>query len=148
MKMRCNIFVFLFIVTFFFSCSENDEYADIIVSNLQEINVRLEDYNYVVIIPDTGCGGCISEAERFFKENANGRFFFIFTKVYSLKELHLRHGEILQGKNVLIDLNQKYASLNDEVNIYPIIVDVRNIDKPIWTYLEPGISYQEALMGL
>lgn len=146
--MRCNILFPLLLVLFFFSCSATDDYADMVLSNLRKADIKIENYSHVVIIPDVGCGGCISEAEHFFKENIKGSFFFIFTKVYSLKELRLRHGDILESKNVLIDVEQEYASLSDEINIYPIIIDVRNTQKPVWKYLEPGISYQDVFKKL
>ena len=62
-------------------------------------------YQYIMLIPNSGCTGCISEAEYFFKEyKYNDKIIFIFTHVISKKDLRIRMGkENLQRKNVLID---------------------------------------------
>lgn len=34
--------------------------------NFEKNDVNLTEYSHVVVIPNVGCGGCISEAEHFF----------------------------------------------------------------------------------
>ena len=144
---RMIICTFLcFILTYMFSCdSKEEQYADRVVSLLHEKGVEIKDFTHIVIIPGAGCGGCISEAEHFFQEYKDEGILFIFTKVYSIKELRLRLGSHLNRKNVLIDKEQLYISDKEEVNIYPIIIDVRDAGNFDWRFLEPGVSYQRIL---
>lgn len=128
------------------SCFVNEEkYTEIVLCNLRKDNIDIELYTHIVIIPNVGCGGCISEAEHFFQENKEENILFVFTKVRSLKELRLRHGKKLERKNVLVDKQQRYASEKEEINIYPIIIDIRGKGRCKWDFLEPGVSYQDIL---
>ena len=81
----------------------------------------------------------------FFYEYKEERILFIFTKVHSVKELRLRLGSHLDRKNVLIDKEQLYISAKEEINIYPIIIDIRDAANLEWRFLESGISYQSIL---
>ncbi|MBQ8875685.1 MAG: hypothetical protein IJY60_10350 [Bacteroides sp.] len=62
--------------------------------------------------------------------------------------MELRLGKLLNRKNVIIDLEQTYASEKEEINIYPIIMDIRAKDKYEWQFLEPGISYIDVMNQL
>ena len=124
---------------------EEQQYADKVISLLRGKGVETKDFTHVVIIPGAGCGGCISEAEHFFQEYRKESMLFVFTKIYSEKELRLRLGSHLDGKNVLIDKEQLYIADKEEINIYPIIIDIRDAGNFEWRFLEPGISYQSIL---
>jgi thioredoxin-related protein len=81
------------------------------------------DYKYLIIIPNSGCTGCISFAENFFMENKdNQEMFFVFTKIFSKKDLKIRIGrDNLTRSNVYIDdENRLYLSQYEE-NIYPVV---------------------------
>lgn len=140
-------YLLLFLLVFSVSsCSVNEkQYAEKVLYNLHKDNIDMKLYTHIVIIPNVGCGGCISEAEHFFQENKEENILFVFTKVRSLKELRLQHGEKLERKNVLIDKHQRYASEKEEINIYPIIIDIREKGRGKWNFLEPGVSYQDIL---
>jgi len=58
------------------------------------------DYKYVVLIPKSGCSGCITNAETFFLENSYLEdILFIFTKVQSKKDLRIRVGDRANASN-------------------------------------------------
>lgn len=128
-----------------FSCAAKEKYTDKIMNLLLQDGIRAGDYTHVVVIPEAGCGGCISEAEHFFQECKETNILFIFTKVYSEKALRLRLGEDLKRENVLIDKKQLYIADEEEMNIYPIIIDIRGEKELEWRFLEPGISYRDVL---
>ena len=47
-----------------------------------------------IIIPNSGCTGCISNADRFFIDNVErSDIFFVFTKIFSQRDLGLRMGK-------------------------------------------------------
>lgn len=127
-------------------CSQTKgNYADTVVKTLEEKKVNLTNYSHIVVIPELGCGGCISEAENFFRENKEQNILFIFTKISSMKEIRLRLGKMIEQKNVLIDSEQLYASKDELMNVYPIIIDIRCISQKSWCFLEPGVSYRSLL---
>ena len=83
---------------------------------------------YIMLIPNSGCTGCISDAEYFFKEyNGNDEILFIFTHVISKKDLRIRIGkENLQRKNVLIDSDNRFYFEEFQESIYPIIAVIKD----------------------
>lgn len=146
MNSRLVYLLFLYIVITACSCSQiKEDYADMVVRKLEEKNINLTDYSHIAVIPELGCGGCISEAENFFRENREQNILFIFTKISSMKEIRLRLGKMIEQKNVLIDNEQFYASKEEEINVYPIIIDIRCISQKTWHFLEPGVSYRSLL---
>lgn len=61
------------------SCSQiKEDYADMVVRRLEENDVNLTNYSHVVVIPELGCGGCISEAENFFVR-IRKKIYFLFS---------------------------------------------------------------------
>ena len=70
---------------------------------------------------------------------------YSITKVYSEKLLRLRLGKLLDRANVYVDKYQSYITDKTEINIYPVIVDIRDKDELEWRFLEPGVSYQDIL---
>jgi hypothetical protein len=120
--------LYLFLLTFIcFSCKEN--YSSKISKKI-EIHIKdvLDSYDYVVIIPGSGCSGCITAAEQFFIDNiTNDKIKFILTNNFSRKELNLRlKEENLQRKNVLIDDDNLFYLIDFEEKIYPMIVSINN----------------------
>ena len=89
-----------------------------------------EKYEIIVIIPGTGCTGCITEAESFFINNyANEKIKFIFTNILSYKILRLKVGENrLNRKNVLIDKANHFYLDNFEERIYPVRIKIENMN--------------------
>jgi hypothetical protein len=89
----------------------------------QQFGNELAKYDNIVIIPGTGCPGCISEAEVFFVKNIqNERIKFILTQIVSHKEMALRLGkENVTKENVLIDEKSVFYLLGYQDKIYPVI---------------------------
>lgn len=144
--MRSNYFWVLLFVSLLTGCNVYEEdYAQRVVKTLREDEIDISKFTHVAIIPEEGCGGCISEAEHFFRENVDSAVFFVFTKIRSKKELRLRLGNLLDRDNVLLDMEQRCVAQKEDMNIYPIIIDVRNDKKYSWLFLEPGISYRSIL---
>ncbi|MBC9911127.1 hypothetical protein [Chitinophaga varians] len=81
----------------------------------------------VIVIPGTGCGGCISGVEKEAMHLCNrGDVKIIFTGIRSLKILRTRVGDsILHHKNVFIDHDdQFYKVTNDRQDLWPYPVRV------------------------
>lgn len=86
------------------------------------------EFNYIVLIPGSGCTGCISSAERYFIENVNNaKIKFIFTMITSRKELELRLGkENSLKENVYFDISNQFYLSGYEEKIYPYIMTLSN----------------------
>lgn len=79
----------------------------------------------IIIIPGSGCEGCISNAENFVisrnPEEDDGKFLYIFTNITSPKILKLRLGETYSDKDIYLDLkNQLHYK-----SIYPVYLEKR-----------------------
>ena len=102
----------------------NDSLEDYIGGKLVE-KVNMEQLNTVMVIPNAGCNGCISDAEMFVSNNAfvlKDQLFTIFTDVMSEKNLRLRIGkEIVESSYAFVDskIQIQHAEL---VSIYPSIL--------------------------
>ncbi|WP_301704513.1 hypothetical protein [uncultured Parabacteroides sp.] len=92
------------------------------------LDTTVVDYKYVMLIPNSGCTGCISDAEYFFKEyNDKSEILFIFTHIISKKDLRIRVGkENLQRKNVLIDIENRFYFEQFQESIYPIVAVIKD----------------------
>lgn len=92
------------------------------------LDTTVVDYKYVMLIPNSGCTGCISDAEYFFKEyKDNSEILFIFTHIISKKDLRIRVGkENLQRKNVLIDIENRFYFGQFQESIYPIVAVIKD----------------------
>ncbi len=92
----------------------------------------------VIIIPNQGCGGCISYAEEFYlKHKNNTRYYFIFTSVTSVKELRYRL-EINETNTFIDSLNfvpNYYIDKN--ATIYPCVLHLANKKIRKITYESP-----------
>lgn len=83
---------------------------------------------YIMLIPNSGCTGCISDAEYFFKEYSdNNDILYIFTHVMSQKDLRIRVGkENIQRKNVIVDKENRFFFDQFQEAIYPIVAVIKN----------------------
>lgn len=92
------------------------------------LDTTVVDYKYVMLIPNSGCTGCISDAEYFFKEyNDKSEILFIFTHIISKKDLRIRvEKENLQRKNVLIDIENRFYFEQFQESIYPIVAVIKD----------------------
>lgn len=135
----------LFSVISLFSCSLNKSYTGQVEAKLKDLdNNPIGAYSFVVIIPEEGCAGCISEAEDFYMANKERKdLFFIFTNISSIKSIKLRVGKDVGDKeNVFLDIDNDFLSEQFNENIYPIVFDIRDKDNITYSFLEPGIDLQ------
>ena len=142
--MKRIIFIFWRVISLF-SCSLNKDYTRQVEAKLKDLdNNPIGSYSFIIIIPEEGCSGCISEAEDFYMNNKERQdLFFIFTNISSIKSIKLRVGkDIKDKKNVFLDLDNDFLSEQFNENIYPIVFDIRNKDNITYRFLEPGIDLQ------
>lgn len=95
---------------------------------------EISQYEYVIVIPGSGCTGCITRAESFFVSNVgDSRYLFILTGIVSYKNLERRFGRsgILQRDNVIIDNEGLFHIPAYDEAIYPmrLIVGKKGICK-------------------
>lgn len=78
-----------------------------------------------MILPNTGCGGCISSAEKVFADCIKNNYpvRFILTNINSLKVLRQNLGDqVVMDKRVYKDTaNILYRKIPELVNIYPVV---------------------------
>ncbi len=84
-------------------------------------NERINDCKAFLVIPNTGCTGCISSAESLLLENykTTKKIKFILTRIESYKNLYLKLKiDIKNEPNILIDSNNVF-SRKPFASIYP-----------------------------
>lgn len=89
----------------------------------QEKIPHFDKYNAMVIIPGSGCTGCITQAENYFLQNCHDTStLFILTYNLSLKEVSLRlKEENINKENVIIDKSNKFYLSRYQDAICPIV---------------------------
>ncbi len=97
--------IFIYIISFcFIACNKkNKEKEKVFLNNCIERLDIADNYQWIVILPGTGCHGCIQDGEFFMKKNIeNNKVLFILTKVSSLKILQQKLGiQIKDYSNIL-----------------------------------------------
>lgn len=77
---------------------------------LSRHNTRYEAHTLVVVIPNVGCGGCITQGEAYFMEHVDdSNYLFIFTMIQDMKLFRQsyiwlyseRENVIIDSKNVM-----------------------------------------------
>lgn len=109
----------------FISCnkSESNNKVEYITIQVKDLAKKLDKcYERVIILPGSGCSGCITSAEDFFKNNSsNPDYLFVLTNINSLKILKNKTGvDVYNNKNIVIDKDNKFS--NYESAIYPVVV--------------------------
>lgn len=124
---RCLLLILLMGMALIGCTKKEITYADVMESRIDSL---LEVYSLpikkVMILPTSGCSGCVRGAERYLMDHVNeDSLLFILTDVHSLKMLKIRFGsDIISYENVYIDtLNYFYPYHFKEV-IYPFIGEV------------------------
>jgi hypothetical protein len=111
------------------SCTEKS--YDIFLTQKVENHFSNELINLyaVVILPNQGCGGCISEVENFLLHNSEKytNIKYVLTKIVSKKILKQKLGDsIYYSPNVYIDNENFFASTSFRESIYPAILYLKN----------------------
>lgn len=126
---KIKFLLFSYFIILFIGCSSKQDYYTILSEKvLNNIDENLDLYDMIVFIPGSGCDGCITYAENFFKDNvSNQRVKFIFTFVASKKNLGLKVGkDNLTHPNVLIDNDNEFYLRQYDERHYPYILYITN----------------------
>lgn len=93
----------------------------------------------IYVIPGSGCTGCISEIEKLALDNkGSDSFFYIFTRLHSLKLFRNRFGSsFLERHNVIIDTGNIFQYENNKNDIYPVAYKIVNGKFILDRYLKP-----------
>lgn len=115
-----------------FSCKNNDYNSELSRTIKSELSDSLNKYDLIILIPGSGCSGCITKAEDFFMNYiGDENIKFILTNNNSNKGLKIRLGnENIKRKNVLIDNKNTFYLKNFEERIYPMAISI--IDNEIY----------------
>jgi len=96
-----------------------------------------------VVLPNTGCEGCISSTEQMMKTFVTNKYpvKFILTNIVSVKVLRLKLGDsIISNKNVFIDIsNYVYQRFRNMRQIYPAVYYTQPVEATQKLfYIQPG----------
>jgi hypothetical protein len=96
-----------------------------------------------IVLPNSGCGGCISSAELLLKEYGQKKLplRFILTNISSFKELRNNFGDsVVSSPAVYPDRNNIFYLKNPSFDhIYPAIVYIDKTGEPVrMEYINPG----------
>lgn len=128
------------------SCSNSaDKQKRIMLrEEISDLNIKSDfsdkNVSVIVIIPRSGCSGCIGMADYFFKTEGAGneQIQFIFTKISSMKELHAKiDKDLLSLSNVFLDKEDSFCR-GPLDSIYPTIAFVNNGEIQQIDYLSPS----------
>lgn len=93
------------------------------------IQEELIQYDTIIIIPSSGCSGCLTKAESFFlSHHEQNNYLFIFTGLYSEKTLSIRLGgrAHIRKKNVILDEDGLFYLSDYPEVIYPYQLRVKD----------------------
>ncbi|AUP78496.1 hypothetical protein [Flavivirga eckloniae] len=119
-----NLYIILYIILFI-SCKSDKkkENNDQLIIQTNELLSNMDTcYEKIIILPGTGCAGCITVAENFFKENyKNPKYLFLLTNVQSIKMLKNKTKiDVENHSNIFIDYDNKYSNYKN--SIYPTVI--------------------------
>lgn len=116
-----SIFV---ILSCFVACNKKAEEKEkeFLSSCIERLDIA-DNYQWIVILPGTGCHGCIQDGEFFMKKNIeNNKVLFILTKISSLKILQQKLGfQIKDHSNIYID-KENIFDIPSNNSIYPCVI--------------------------
>lgn len=97
---------------------------DFLENAIQQIKLP-DNYQWVIVLPDIGCHGCIQEGEFFMKQNiTNKKILFVLTNFSSLKILQQKlETHLNEHPNIYIDKEDVFNIPTDN-SIYPCIIQV------------------------
>lgn len=107
---------------------------------------KLEQTDFIIIIPHQGCSGCITYAEDFYyRYKSNKKIKFIFTHIISFKNLKNRLK--VDMDNAFIDKDNKLLTIGEpDKKIYPCVLQVKKgkiVDIRYQSPYEDGFSLVE-----
>jgi hypothetical protein len=126
-----------------FSCSEDwnnriERKLAIIDSKMQSI----PDSFYYLIIPNSGCSGCISEAEMFVfkKMESVNPMKVIYTRMTSEKIVRAYVEDYSIRSRILFDSRNVFEYPDVKLEIYPLLIFMKNQKVNKLVYQRPGES--------
>ncbi len=127
--MKTLLYSCLAFLLFLTGCAAKSKY-ETYQSRLMELggNKLANNYSAVVLIPQEGCGGCISNATQFITEHIDSlnRVAIIFTGVRDKKLLKLRiDSRFFTRDNVYFDDNNLFMHL-DVASTYPQLLHIKD----------------------
>ena len=107
---------------------------------LTDLNIG-SNYEWVVIIPGTGCHGCIIGGEMFMKEHIQDeRILFVLVNPSSLKILQQKlELDLSDYSNVVIDKEERYHLPIDN-SIYPCVIELKDGELQGYSFQSPSTS--------
>ena len=134
--------VFFVLISIYISCDKNGTKVEIkhLKTAIEYLDID-DSINWIVILPELGCTGCIREAEMFMKENIeNKEIMFVLTKISSLKILQQKINiNIHDYQNIYIDRENVFNIPTDNT-IYPCIVKLKNCTIVSYEFQSPDNS--------
>jgi hypothetical protein len=113
-------------------CSDNTYEEKLKIQLRNKFPKELKYLNAIVVLPNQGCIGCISEAENFMISNANKKNLgikYVVTKIMSRKILNQKLGDsIYFSKALFIDSLNIFSTVGDKYANYPAILYLKNGD--------------------
>ena len=112
--------------------SVNEEFKEAFIKS----GIKMDTVSpYYILIPGTGCSGCINFAEDFLKENLHKHknVKYILTKINSLKLLKLKLGINVFDNEIILDTMDNFSN-QSLYTIYPTIFFVNkegNLDSTL-----------------
>lgn len=113
-----------------FGCENNHQkemgHFIAVLSDVVHPSALTANIDYVVVIPNQGCGGCISGAEMFYEENKNAHnVLFVFTNIISQKML--KQKVTIETDNTYLDSNNfMLRAYPQGKSIYPCVLTFRD----------------------
>lgn len=110
-----------------FSCNKKDYMESFDIQLRTDFTEKqLEKIDFVIIIPNEGCGGCITYAEEFYSLNKDkNNMIFIFTNIISMKDLKYKIN--VNTNTTFLDTENRYLSAYPkDKQIYPCILKFKN----------------------
>lgn len=121
---------YLFLLLLLFCCSHNLSYEDCLENCItkEEANIEFKKYKRIVLIPNSGCSGCIKEAEYFYTNHTeDSSILFIFTNIAIMKDFKMNLGkDIEERKNVIVDRKNMFYFKEYQESLYPVVIHLKN----------------------
>jgi hypothetical protein len=90
------------------------------LKSLKTVGINADSISSVVVIPGSGCGGCIDEATQYvISHNLPPHVAVVFTGVISLKSLKLIIGSSINRDRFVIDSANLFYNPSSKGDIYP-----------------------------
>jgi hypothetical protein len=123
MKFTSNTYVVLFIITLVVGCSENNISDKQLIQSILSLDIFDEKKHKVILImPSTGCSGCISSLEEFVRENNSSSLLLILTNSPSQKDALHRLNLVNPLCDYFWDSDKVFHDSNDDQAVYPKII--------------------------